>query len=58
MMNNEDYKPWVEKYRPDRFKDIVLKKTIRSSYKILLNKTTFQILFFMDHRNRKNYYDH
>lgn len=40
--------PWVEKYRPTHFDNIVLDQSIEHYLKRLLRRTNFQIFFFMD----------
>ena len=46
MMNTKDYKPWVEKYRPDRFKDIVLEKNNKILLQNIIKQNNFPNLIF------------
>ena len=41
-----DHIPWVEKYRPDHFDDIVLSKTNRKILKNIIVKFNFKNFFF------------
>jgi DNA polymerase III delta prime subunit len=41
-----DYKPWIEKYRPTQFKDIVLEKTNKTLLKNIIKQKNFPNLIF------------
>ena len=41
-----DHKPWVEKYRPTKFKDIVLEKTNKTLLKNIIKQKNFPNLIF------------
>jgi len=41
-----DHKPWVEKYRPTKFKDIVLEKTNKTLLKNIIKQKKFPNLIF------------
>ena len=41
-----DHKPWIEKYRPTKFKDIVLEKTNKTLLKNIIKQKNFPNLIF------------
>ncbi len=44
-----DYIPWVEKYRPDNFNDIVLEDVNKRILTNIIKKMISQIYYFMVH---------
>ena len=44
-----DNRPWVEKYRPTRFEDIVLDPLNRKLLKNIVTQNKFPNLLFTDH---------
>ena len=48
--------PWVEKYRPSTFDDIVLEDINKQMLKNIVEHNSFPICCYMDLWYRKNYY--
>ena len=44
--------PWVEKYRPTNFDGLILDPLNRKILMNILEKTLFQICYFMDHQEQ------
>ena len=48
-VNKNVNKPWVEKYRPSTFNDIILDDINKTIFSNMIKKIIFQIYFFMYH---------
>lgn len=48
--NINNYVPWMEKYRPDKFNDIVLDPLNKQILKNVIETSYFPNLLFMDHQ--------
>ena len=49
MTEKTDTRPWVEKYRPTNFDNIVLEPLNRTLLENIVSQNNFPNLYFMDH---------